>query len=758
MGAAKAPAPPNKGTSEMPSDSRNKNRYACTYDEALSFLKELGYEVTNKKVLDEAAVQTHYEIRTQRQPNDALQALEKAIRKKTRGLIDRIPDSTALPLLLWLSHQYELAKIQSREHTEEKPGWLIFEYARTQNGKIKSVPYYNYTPEDVKNQLFECFNTSPGLFISIAPALSRIFKDALRNKSVYNNHLRLKNFILHNFPEKGIRIRQPGTTKDLIQTYLNHYSRQDIPSQKGPLIVTLLSAAKANPEWQPDFFLEKWSALLKYDAAELGITGKNKLFQAATEAFRKPFTNRSDIAMEIDRLTDYEYTDLTIRRKYYRRIKYHIEKHLKKRKNEAVNRSFSVTEEFGRQAKLKPKLKSEENVRLAIEETLERFDEVEKIIAESGLSVANRSTPSGLSSRLTQATLDQIDVLAQRLKGLNGLPARKNRSVALEIAVRFKERADLARRKDTRSSYNRPNDAFTNPMQMRKEVAAWPTPSEEATENQVTDHLPAEKPAATLSNNIFETGQGQNHTTALKPTNPTTSQDNEAEQEASSAPVEAHTADADTHAHQTAPNPLESPQEEPIEKTLPYPYYKTEGGSGRQSGLLTAEKHSDSDAQPSTAKEHRSLPANQPGIQETAVPTPVESNVPPQKANTIPPVGAPEEPQESKVATEAASEEKHPQGSEPPEASEAPRRNAFEQRDPQPASQDGTHSPPHVRSRSDRNDLRPSSWNQLAKLAAQKKQQAKECKAEAIETSEETHSRNRPKATQKPPGDETIPH
>lgn len=524
----------------MPSDSRNKNRYACTYDEALSFLKELGYEVTSKNLLDKAAVQIHYEIRTQRQPNDALQALEKAIRKKTRGLIDRIPDSTALPLLLWLSHQYELAKIQNREHTEEKPGWLIFEYAHTQNGKTKSIPYYNYTPEEVKSFLFQCFNTSPGLFISIAPALSRTFKNALRNNSDYSSHLRLKNFILHNFPEKGIRTGQLGTTKDLIQTYLNHYSHQDIPSQKGPLIITLLSAAKANPEWQPDSFLEKWSALLKYDAAELGITGKNKLFQAATEAFRKPFTNRSDIAMEIDRLTDYEYTDLTIRRKYYRRIKYHIEKHLKKRKNEAVNRSFSVTEEFGRQTKLKPKLKSEENVRLAIEETLEKFDEVKKIIASHNLSAANRSTPSHLSSRLTQATLDQLDLLAKKLQGLNGLPARKNRSVALELAVLFKAHVDLTRRKDTYPSYVRANDAFTQSIQEPK-GAFLPSPAA-TTEIPTANQTPAEKPPTELNSNadqkteLAEPHQKDNPTPGI---DDPAARENEVEPEGGATPEEA---------------------------------------------------------------------------------------------------------------------------------------------------------------------------------------------------------------------------
>src|SRR5690554_6677825 len=501
----------------MPPNSRNKNRYACTYDEALSFLKELGYEVTSKNLLDKAAVQTHYEIRTQRQPNDALQALEKAIRKKTRGLIDRIPDSTALPLLLWLSHQYELAKIQNREHTEEKPGWLIFEYAHTQNGKTKSIPYYNYTPEEVKSFLLQCFNTSPGLFISIAPALSRTFKNALRNKSDYSSHLRLKNFILHNFPEKGIRTGQLGTTKDLIQTYLNHYSHQDIPSQKGPLIITLLSAAKANPEWQPDSFLEKWSALLKYDAAELGITGKNKLFKAAKEAFGEPFFTRSDVAIKIDQLTNYEYTDLTIRRKYYRRIKYHIEKHLPKNKAEALNRSFTVTEKFSQQAKLRPELKSEENVRLAIEEALERFDEVKEMIANSNLSVANRSSPSSISSRLTQATLDQLDVLAQELKRMYGLPARKNRSVALEIAVLFKERADFTRRKDTYPSYIRDNDGYATLISMHEDVAAKSSLGEAATGNQVMEHLHTEEPAATFINNTCQAELDQNHSPAPEP-------------------------------------------------------------------------------------------------------------------------------------------------------------------------------------------------------------------------------------------------
>lgn len=678
----------------MAYNSRKKNRYASSYDEVLSFLKKQGYEVRGGRDLDEAAIKAKSEetrehgrrVYTRKATNKAELALHDAIHKSVTKLISSIPDSTALPLLLWISHQYSLERIKNHEPTDSEPGWLNFRYERGKYGTIKLAPMHCNTREETKRLLIDCFDTSPSLFISNVSVLSRSFQSALNRRSNYSSHLRLKNFISHHFPDPA-DTEEYATTYNLIEVYKRLYSTESIPSQKGHFIITLLSAAHANPEWQPDSFLEKWPALLKHDADALGKTGNNKLFQAATEALGKPFSTRSDVAMEIDQLTEHNYTDLTIRNKYYRRIKYHIKKHSPKNKTEAVNRSFTVTKEFSQQTQDKPELKSEENIRLAIEETLEKFDEVKKIIASHNLSAANRSTPSRLSSRLTQATLNELDVLAKKLKGLNGLPARKNRSVALEIAVLFKERADLTRRKDTYPSYKRLNDAFTHPMQVRK-GASLPAPAA-TTEIPTANQTPAEKPPTELNSNadqkkeLAEPHQKDNPTPGI---DDPAAHENEVEPEGGAIPEEFDDQDSgpsETDAkHQPTHNPAEQPTDEIAVRPQPSQAEDSLESPLGAAAATAAEEHEGSGVQPNTGEEDHTTSTSQTNIQpkqhKEAEQQSTDPNVQLQKAGTTPSDDAPKETQENKVETKtAAATPEGAQDTELPEARKASQENGI---------------------------------------------------------------------------------
>lgn len=606
--------------------NRKKNRYGCTYDEVLRFLKEQGHEVTNRKALDEAAVQTHYEAHTQAHANDALQSLEKAVRKKAKGLIDRIPDSTALPLLFWMSHQYSLESINDHGRIEPKPRWLNFEYVYDNNDEIKPALHYGYSREEVKSLLIECFNTSPRLFISNTSILSRHFKNTLNSKSVYSSDLRLKNFISYHLPEPK-NIEEYATTHKLTENYKKFYSIEGIPSQKGLFIITLLSAAYSHPRWKPDSFFENWPKLLKCDTAALDKIEDSKLLPAAEEALKKPFSTRSDIVMEIDLLTNYEYTVLASRRKYYRRIKHHLNKHSPKNKAEAVNTSFTVSQDFFQLTKLNPKLKSEENVRQAIAETLDNIEKAKKAIVENNFFVANRSALPSISSRLNQETSNQLDALAKKLKGKNGLPARKNCSIALELAILFKTYIDSTRRKDTYPSHTSPNDGYARFIQLRKEAEA-------------------------------------------------AAQEREAKQGTVTALEEKHAADSETREtdieHQIAQNIPESSLKELERETHNQSENSLESSTEAPAVATVTEAHEEPDTQLNATEEHLPLPASQPGIQNTTEEALVEPNLPPQQARTTPPDG---EQGEIEMVVEGAVEES--QGAKHPETSDTPEKTNY---------------------------------------------------------------------------------
>ncbi|WP_373331721.1 hypothetical protein P6F15_07075 [Thiopseudomonas alkaliphila] len=680
-------------------------------------MKKQGHEVTNRKVLDEAAVQTRYEAHTQRHANDALQSLDKAIRKKAKELIDRIPDSTALPLLLWISHQYSLESIKSYGHIEPEPGWLNFGYVYNDNNEITPKIYYGYDREAVKHLLTECFNNSPSLFISNVSVLSRAFKNAINNKSKNNEQSRLKNFISCNLPDAESHTEALTATKNLINIYKNHYSKKSVPSQKGPLILTLLSAAHSDPKWQPDSLLGKWPTLLKYDADGLGKIGDNKLLQAAAEAFRKPFSTRSDIVMEIDHRTDYEYTDLTIRDKYYRRIKYHLKKHLPKNKDEAVNKTFTVSKYFFQQTKLKPELKSTENVKLAIAEALENIDKIKEAVANSDIHITSRSKPLRISSRLTEPTSNQLDSLAKKLKGEGCLSTNANSSAALEIAVLFKIHADSTRRKDTYPSHTRHNDAFKQLVHALEEEARPPVSLAETTESLTANHIPEKKLPIELNSNAdqqkelseppqkdspaTEVGAPAAHENEVKDAGTPEEPDDQ-----SSEPS------ANTEKHQPIPrdqlNPHSKLSQDAGEHQLEDSTAQLQQAStteaaempkdvlkhGSELSKLTNEDQPESslesstaatatsteayekpDAQLNIAEEHLALPANLLGMQSTTELAPIESNLPSQQASDTPPDGEREDNQENNAETQAADsatpEEEHSQGSLPTKVSEA---------------------------------------------------------------------------------------
>lgn len=492
----------------MAYNSRNRNRYASSYDEVLSFLKKQGHEVRGGKALDEAAIraeseETHvsgHRVYTWKATNDASLALNDAIHKKATKLIDGIPDSTALPLLVWMSHQYSLESIKDKGCINPEPGWLNFRYESDETGVVESAPDDFNSREETKRLLITCFEKSPGLFIRSLSVLSLTFKGALNNKSNYSSHLRLKNFISHHYPEPR-NVKEYAKTQKLIDTYKSRYSALDVPSQKGDLILTLLSAAYSYPRRNPESFFIQWPALLKHDTGALQKIGNAKLVQAATEAFKKPFYSRADVVMEIDRLTEYEYKDLTIRDKYYKQIKYHLKKHLPKNKDEAAPKTFTVSQYFFQQTKLKPELISTENVKLAIAEALENIDKIKEAVANSDIYITRHPKPPRIASRLTEPVSNQLDSLAKKLKGKGSLPTNANRSVALEIAVLFKIHADSTRRKDTYPSHTRPNDAFNQFAHAREEEARPPASLVETTESLTADHKPEKKLPIELNSN-----------------------------------------------------------------------------------------------------------------------------------------------------------------------------------------------------------------------------------------------------------------
>lgn len=426
---------------------RNKNRYASNYAEVLNFLKHQRYEVLAGSALDEAAIaalndsidtQGHWR-RIPKAQSEAARALYESIKKNVAKLIHDTPDSTALPLLFWMSHQCSAEAIESSNDPGPNPDWRILRYVLHDNGAMQPAPDYHNSREEIKSLLLTCFETSPKLFIDNFSVLSPSFRKAIESKSPYNNHLRLKYFIQHHAAITHNPKHEIATEK-LLDIYRLLYLKKDMPSQKGELIIALLSAAYLHPIWRADAIFNAWPAILKKDTTALKKhKNKNKLFQAAREALKRPINSDTDIAMKIDHLSEYKYrqTSLSARDKHYRRIKYHLEKDSKKNRGQADNTTSNVSKEFHELAKSNAKLKSTPYVKEAIEHAVQNIDLLKLALANGDIKLASRSETIQISIRLTNTSSNQLRKLVEKLKGADGLPSRVNGSVALELAVLF---------------------------------------------------------------------------------------------------------------------------------------------------------------------------------------------------------------------------------------------------------------------------------------------------------------------------------
>lgn len=586
--------------------------------------------------------------------------------------------------LAWLTFKHKTDTEFRRKNSDQ---WLLFiaekDIFELTDGSLSSLT--------LSNRLYLSLIDLPNATLTALNFGSTLLEKSLSIKNAYATTERFEAFLEHN--QKALPIFDNKHSEELNSFFyfLERYLSKEQPNliKKVILITRAIDyfwGSSKSEKGTLFSYMDDWHETVCLDFCKISqYKNPYQLYGAAAKALDiegSRIKNKMSIIEEIDQRLIPDLTNITARKKIYR----DIDRNYTKSNNAALlaNPSKTLTltdDEYQLIQNLEyiTDLSPTTLIKESLHHALQQYKTEKKNPTLQQITAQPRQNTSRTSFRLDENSRQLLkDLVATINKSKIPTPRKPNDSLAVGIAIRL-----YAQHKQ----HKKPSFIGTTPVDPMRLSEALPSNSIRPRRSrsigrvpEITPHPSGDQPFNDQPASVVEIPPLQN--------NANYGEENEAVHETHSAPADAHTTDSGIDAissdYQMALNTLESPQEEPIEKTPSHPDHKTEGGSSRQAGALTAEKHSNSDSQPSTAKEHISLPANQAGTQNTALLTPVESNIPPQQVSTTPPDGAPEESQESKVATEAASEETRPQDSGPPR-----------------------------RPRSGRNDFRSSGWEQI---------------------------------------------